>query len=246
MKSEVRLDQLLLSRNLVSSRSRAEALIKDAGVWINGKLIKKPGRKFPEDIEITLAEEPMPYVSRGAVKLLGALEEWPMDFHGKTVLDVGASTGGFTELVLQRGAKQVFAVDTGSNQLHSSLQADKRVINLEKTDIRECSGKEITTPADVAVVDVSFISLEKILPVLPHLLGPSATLYVLFKPQFEVGKSHVGKRGIVKDEARVKRVKQSIRNLATELGYVWRGEIPAPITGSDGNQEYLIHLTLDK
>ncbi len=239
---EERLDKLIMRRHLVSSRVRAEKIIHESGVLVNGKLVNKPGKKVPVDAEIVLLEEEIPWVSRGALKLLRAVEYWQLDFTGKTVLDIGASTGGFTEVSLKHGATKVFAVDVGSKQLHPKLAEDSRVINLEKTHVRELNIKNIPDPVQLCVIDVSFISLTKIFPFFHAFLEEGAQVVALVKPQFEVGKEHIEKGGIVKNKSLYPKVIEEIRQSAAlnQLAYV--DHIESPILGGDGNMEFLMLL----
>ncbi|MCE3295350.1 MAG: hypothetical protein K0R65_1064 [Crocinitomicaceae bacterium] len=239
---EERLDKLIMQRNLVSSRVRAEKIIHESGVLVNGKLFNKPGKKVPVDAEIILLEEEIPWVSRGALKLLKAIDAWKLDFAGKTVLDIGASTGGFTEVALHHGASKVYALDVGSKQLHPKLSSDERVINLEKTHVREITPKIIPDPVDICVIDVSFISLTKIFPFFHTFLNDGALVVALIKPQFEVGKEHIEKGGIVKNKSLYTQVIETIREEAqrNNLGYI--AHIESPILGGDGNMEFLMLL----
>lgn len=239
---EIRLDQLLVDRSLVSSRTRGERLIKEHGVRVSGKLIKKPGKKFLADVQIELVQDPMAWVSRGALKLEAALDHWKIDPSGVIALDVGASTGGFTELLLSRGAGKVYAVDTGTGQLHRSVQEHPQVISFEQTDIRDCTEKQIDSKVDLCVIDVSFISLTLIFSSITHFLKGDATIIALYKPQFEVGKTFVGKHGIVKDIKRVEQVKEQLIRSAKLSGLSFVNSMPSPIKGGDGNQEYLLHF----
>lgn len=239
---EERIDKILLQRGLVSTRVRAEQLIQEVGVQVNGKLITKPGKKFPLDVEIQLLEEELPWVSRGALKLVKAIETWNIDFTQKTVLDVGASTGGFTEVALQHGAQKVFCVDVGSGQLHPRIAERTEVVNLQKTHVRELTNRLITDPIDVCVIDVAFISLEKIFPFIHAFLKPGAKVMALVKPQFEVGKENVGKGGIVKNKTLYPQVIESVQQAAklNQLTYISHTE--SPILGGDGNMEFLMLL----
>jgi 23S rRNA (cytidine1920-2'-O)/16S rRNA (cytidine1409-2'-O)-methyltransferase len=239
---EERIDKILLQRGLVSTRVRAEQLIQEVGVQVNGKLITKPGKKFPLDVEIQMLEEELPWVSRGALKLVKAIETWNIDFSHKTVLDVGASTGGFTEVALQNGAQKVFCVDVGSGQLHPRIAERSEVVNLQKTHVRELTSRLITDPIDVCVIDVAFISLEKIFPFIHAFLKPGAKVMALVKPQFEVGKENVGKGGIVKNKTLYPQVIEAVKQAATlnQLAYISHTE--SPILGGDGNMEFLMLL----
>jgi 23S rRNA (cytidine1920-2'-O)/16S rRNA (cytidine1409-2'-O)-methyltransferase len=238
---EERLDKLLLSRGLVSSRVRAERMIREIGVKVNGKLINKTGKKFPIDCTIEIIEEEIPWVSRGALKLIAALERWKPEING-TYLDIGASTGGFTEVLLKNGAQKVYCVDVGTKQLHENLKNDPKVINLEKTHVRELSSRLIKDPIDGCVIDVSFISLEKIFPFIHGFLKEGALVIALVKPQFEVGKENVGKGGIVKNKQLYKTVLEDVKRNAKLNNLLYRDHIESPILGGDGNREFLMLL----
>lgn len=237
-----RLDKILINRGLVSTRVRAEELIKETGVLVEGKLLTKPGKKFPVDIKIELLGQELQYVSRGALKLEKALDLWGIDPTGKTVMDIGACTGGFTELVLERGAKKVFAVDVGRDQLAQKLKEDERVINLEKTHVRELNNKLITEMTQLCVVDVSFISLEKVLPFIHVFMEPGSDLVLLVKPQFEVGKENISKGGIVKDVKLYPGVIEKVQKLAVLSNFIYQDHTESPILGGNGNREFLMHL----
>lgn len=237
-----RLDKILINRGLVSTRVRAEELIKETGVLVEGKLLNKPGKKFPVDVKLELLGQELKYVSRGALKLEKALDLWKIDPTGKTVMDIGACTGGFTELVLERGAQKVFAVDVGRDQLAKKLKEDERVINLEKTHVRELNNKLITELTQLCVVDVSFISLEKVLPFIHAFMEQDADLVLLVKPQFEVGKENISKGGIVKDVKLYPGVIEKIQKLAVLSNFIYQDHTESPILGGNGNREFLMHL----
>jgi 23S rRNA (cytidine1920-2'-O)/16S rRNA (cytidine1409-2'-O)-methyltransferase len=239
--NKLRLDLLLVQRGLAESRERAQAVVFAGQVLVNGQKQDKAGAPVPEDAEIRILGETPRYVGRGGLKLEAALKEFSVSVEGKTALDIGASTGGFSDCLLQHGASRIYAVDVGYGQMAWKIRQDPRVVVIERTNIREMDPSVIPEPVDVAVIDVSFISLEKVMPsVLPYLKS-DATIIALIKPQFEVGREHVGKGGIVRDEAArtaaVKRVEDFIRGLGFEV----QGIIPSPITGQDGNVEFLIH-----
>ena len=238
--AEERLDKLIIARNLVSTRVRAEKIIEETGVLVNGKLITKAGKKVPIDAEIVLLEEEIPWVSRGALKLLKAVELWQIDFTGKSVIDVGASTGGFTEVVLHHGASKVFCVDVGTKQLHAKLLADERVVNLEKTHVRELNSNLIPEKIDICVIDVSFISLEKIFPFIHPFLKENAQIVALVKPQFEVGKENVSKGGIVKNKKLYPEVIEKIKSCGLKCNFEYQKHTESPILGGDGNMEFLM------
>ncbi len=237
---EERLDKIIMQRGLITTRVRCEKMIQEVGVLVNGKLINKPGKKFPIDVKIELIEDEIPWVSRGALKLIRAKDAWNIDFTGKTVLDIGASTGGFSEVALHHGANKVFCVDVGSDQLHERLKSDERAINLEKTHVRELTINLITEPIDICVIDVSFISLSKIFPFIHAFLKPQAQLIVLVKPQFEVGKENIGKGGIVKNKSLYPKMIEDIKLEASKSNLNYLKHIESPILGGDGNMEFLM------
>jgi len=240
--SDERLDKILLQRGLVSSRVRAEQIIREFGVKVNGKLITKQGKKFPLDSIIELLSEEIPWVSRGALKLLEAIENWQPTIEGKTIMDIGASTGGFTEVLLANGVKKVFCVDVGKAQLHPKFRENKQLVNLEKTHIRELTPNLIDEICDGCVIDVSFISLTKVFPFIHTFLSKDAFIIALVKPQFEVGKENVGKGGIVKKKELFVEVIQNIKDSASENNMVYQAHIHSPILGGDGNKEFLMLL----
>lgn len=240
---EERLDKLLLQRKLVSSRVRAEQIIRETGVRVNGKLFTKTGKKVPVDAVIELLSEEIPWVSRGALKLIEAIDHWHPAIKGKTFLDIGASTGGFTEVLLSHDAAKVYAVDVGKDQLHDRIKSDPRVVNLEKTHVRELNHNLIKDTCQGCVIDVSFISLEKIFPFLHPLLEEEAMVIALVKPQFEVGKENVGKGGIVKNQALYPEVIRKIQEVGRQNQLKYVGHIESPILGGDGNKEFLMLLT---
>jgi 23S rRNA (cytidine1920-2'-O)/16S rRNA (cytidine1409-2'-O)-methyltransferase len=238
MTSRKRADILLVERGLFDSRTRAQAAIEAGLVTANGRAVHKPSDEIATDaaLEATPAH---PWVSRGALKLVAALDHFGFDPGGDVCLDVGASTGGFTEVLLAFGASKVYAVDVGREQLHARLRADPAVVSLEATDIRALDPAQLVEPADFATVDVSFISLKLVLPALRPLLRSHATLVALIKPQFEAGRAHL-KKGIVRDAAVQAAVCDDIVAFATSLGWTVAGIIPSPITGGDGNAEFLL------
>lgn len=239
---EERLDKIIMQRGLITTRVRCEKMIQEIGVLVNGKMVNKPGKKFPIDVKIDLIEDEIPWVSRGALKLLRAIDHWNIDFTGKKVLDIGASTGGFTEVSLSKGADLVFAVDVGTNQLHERIKENPKVVNLEQTHVRELTPSQITSEIDICVIDVSFISLEKIFPFIHQFLKPNATIISLVKPQFEVGKENVGKGGIVKNKSLYPLVIESIQQEAEKSNMRFVDVIDSPILGGDGNLEFLMLL----
>jgi len=238
---KLRLDRLLVDRGLVESRERGQALILAGQILVNGQKQDKAGAPVPEDAELRILGETLPYVSRGGLKLEAALREFAIDPTGKTALDVGASTGGFTDCLLQHGAVKVYAVDVGYGQMAWKLRQDPRVVLIERTNIREIAPSLIQEPVDLIVIDVSFISLEKVVPPVLPMLAKGGSLTALIKPQFEVGREQVGKGGIVRDEAARNSARGRIAEFLSNLGLDVKGIISSPITGQDGNIEYLIH-----
>lgn len=236
----MRIDQLLVARGVFDSRARARAAIEAGRVRADGRVVAKPSEKVAEDAEIE-AEAAHPWVGRGALKLAHALDLWPVAIEGRVVLDVGASTGGFTEVCLGRGAARVFAVDVGTGQLHPSVAADPRVVNLEKTDARHLTTALITETPSLIVCDASFISLSKVLPAALDLAEPEADLITLVKPQFEAdGPKAVGKKGVVKDPVAHAAAVAGVRDWLEESGWTVREVADSPITGGDGNVEFLL------
>ena len=238
---KIRLDRLLVARGFVESRERGHALILAGQVLVNGQKQDKAGALVPEDAGIRILGEVLPYVSRGGLKLEGALKGFKISVEGKTALDVGASTGGFTDCLLQHGAEKVYAVDVGYGQLAWKLRQDPRVITIERVNIRDIASSLIPEPIDIAVIDVSFISLEKVIPSILKFLKPDSEIIALIKPQFEVGREQVGKGGIVRDEAARSAAVDRVKDFIRGSGFEVEGVIPSPITGQDGNVEFLIH-----
>jgi 23S rRNA (cytidine1920-2'-O)/16S rRNA (cytidine1409-2'-O)-methyltransferase len=236
---KLRLDRLLVERGLAESRTRAEALILAGRVSVAGRENVKPGTPMAPDAEVSVAEPEHPWVSRGGVKLAAALDHFGIDPADRVCLDVGASTGGFTDVLLSRGALRVYAVDVGYGQLHAKLRTDPRVVLLEKVNARGLSRSEVSEPVDLLVADVSFISLTMILPAAVPLLAPGAAAVLLVKPQFEAARGEVGKGGIVRDPAIRQRAISRVAAAAAALGLTALGTIPSPIRGADGNEEFL-------
>jgi 23S rRNA (cytidine1920-2'-O)/16S rRNA (cytidine1409-2'-O)-methyltransferase len=235
----MRADRLLVERGLFESRARAQAAIEAGLVVAGGRKVTKASELFPADVAIE-ASPVHPYVSRGALKLAAALDHYSIEVHGRTALDVGSSTGGFTELLLERGARNVFAVDTGTGQLHARLRGDPRIVSLERTDIRTLGEHAIGEAVDLVTIDVSFISLKLVLPAALRFAAPAAGLVALIKPQFEAGREHL-RNGIVRDAATHERVCREIGAAVGALGWRHEGTIPSPVTGGDGNREFLLH-----
>jgi 23S rRNA (cytidine1920-2'-O)/16S rRNA (cytidine1409-2'-O)-methyltransferase len=239
VEGRVRLDQALVAQGLVPSRQRAQAMVRAGLVRVAGALADRPDQMVDPRVSIGL-EHAKAYVSRGGDKLEAALDAFGIDPAGRVCLDVGASTGGFTDILLQRGAARVIAVDVGYGQLAWSLRQDPRVTVLERVNIRHL--ERLPIPADLAVIDVSFISLRLVLPRVRDLLSAPGEVVALVKPQFEVGKGTVGKGGIVRDPEQHRRVLSELRQFAEESRYEVAGEIPSPILGAKGNREFLLHL----
>jgi 23S rRNA (cytidine1920-2'-O)/16S rRNA (cytidine1409-2'-O)-methyltransferase len=239
--SKSRLDQLMVERGLAGSRAKAQALVLAGQVFSGERRLDKPGQAVAADVPLEVRASGLPYVSRGGIKLAYALEHFGIDPAGMVGLDVGASTGGFTDVLLQRGARRVYAVDVGHGQLDWRLRNDSRVVVLEKINARHLGREHVPEPLDLVVSDVSFISLELALPAALALVATRALLIALIKPQFEVGKGQVGKGGVVRDPALHDAVCARIsRWLAEEQGWCVRGVVPSPITGPKGNREFLI------
>jgi 23S rRNA (cytidine1920-2'-O)/16S rRNA (cytidine1409-2'-O)-methyltransferase len=236
-----RLDQLLLERGLAESRAKAQALILAGRVFSSGKRLDKPGQGVAGDIELSVRAPGAAYVSRGGIKLAHGLDHFGIDPAGAVALDIGASTGGFTDVLLRRGAARVYAVDVGHGQLDWRLRNDPRVVVLERTNVRHLNREQVPERADLVVCDVSFISLALALPAALALARDDATLVALIKPQFEVGKGQVGKGGVVRDPALHEQVCARIaRWLEDEQGWRVLGVTASPITGPKGNREFLI------
>jgi 23S rRNA (cytidine1920-2'-O)/16S rRNA (cytidine1409-2'-O)-methyltransferase len=238
----IRLDRLLVQRRLVESRERAQALILAGDVRVAGQVVTKPAQLVPEDAAIEVGTTSLPYVSRGGLKLQHALDTFGIDVRGLVAIDVGASTGGFTDCLLQRGAARVYAIDVGYGQLAWKLRQDPRVVVLERTNIRYLAQLPDGALADLATVDVSFISLTKVLPAVLRLLKPDGFIIALVKPQFEAGPQRVGRGGVVRDPAVHRDVLQQITSWAQEHGLVVRGLTRSPILGPAGNVEFLLWL----
>ena len=241
MKQSRRLDLLLVERGLVESREKGQALILAGEVLVNGQKVDKPGHAVPSDSKIELAEQPR-YVGRGGLKLEAALDHFRILVAGKVCLDIGSSTGGFTDCLLQRGAARVYAIDVGTGQLDWKLRNDSRVIVREQMNARYLSANEVPEPIDLAVCDVSFISITMILPVLPNLLAKSGEMVILVKPQFELERHHVGKGGIIRDSALHQQACGRVDDAVRLLGFR-TAIIPSPVLGAEGNQEFLLYAT---
>ena len=237
-----RLDVILTERNLFSSREKAKASVMAGLIYVDGQRIDKPGTPVKKDAEITVKEDLCPYVSRGGLKLEKALKAFDFSLSGATAADIGASTGGFTDCMLQKGASKVFAIDVGYGQLDWKLRNDPRVVNLEKTNVRYLELDAVDAELDFISIDVSFISLRLVLPVAAKLLSKEGSLVCLVKPQFEAGRSQVGKKGIVRDANVQQEVIQNVVSYGLDNGLYSHGLTYSPIPGTKGNIEYLLYM----
>ncbi|MEN6348404.1 MAG: TlyA family RNA methyltransferase [Syntrophomonas sp.] len=244
--AKVRLDLLLYNKQLASSREKARAMILAGEVWVNGLRVDKPGTGIDEAADIRIESSSPRYVSRGGLKLEKAITDFNIDFNNKVVLDVGASTGGYTDCALQNGARKVFALDVGYGQLDWSLRNDPRVVNLERKNIRHFSGAELGETVDIITVDVSFISTFLVFPVIKELLKENGIIISLIKPQFEAGKDKVGKKGVVRDPGIHKQVLLDCIAAAQLEGLSCTAVTYSPITGPQGNIEFFIRLEKEK
>lgn len=247
MKKE-RIDILLVEKNLVKSRERAKRIVMEGIVFVDGQRVDKPGEKVAIDKEILIKGDPIPYVSRGGLKLEKAIKSFDIDLKGKIAIDVGASTGGFTDCMLKNGVKRVYAIDVGYGQIDWNLRHDDRVILMERTNIRYVTKDDIGELADFASIDVSFISLKLVLPIVKELIKDEGKIICLVKPQFEAGKEKVGKKGIIKDKKIHEEVLNSIYEFCKEIDLQIENMTYSPVKGTTGNIEYLFYLTkgLDK
>ncbi len=240
--SRCRLDRLLVSRGLAPTREKARAMILSGSVLVNEHEITKAGTLIASEAPIRIKEDTNPYVSRGGLKLEGALAAFDIDVSGLIALDVGASTGGFTDCLLQKGIKKVYAIDVGYGQFAWQLRTDHRVCLFERTNIRYFTGKGIDEKPDIAVIDVSFISLKLVLPVVIDLIHEEASIIALIKPQFEAGRKEVGKKGVVKDPFIHKRIIDELTAYSETLGLHVLGVCESPIFGPAGNKEFFMHV----
>ena len=246
MKIKKRLDVLLTERMFAETRSKAQAIIMSGNVYVNGQKADKPGVSYEETVELEVRGAVCPYVSRGGLKLEKALRDFgvkPVDY---VCSDSGASTGGFTDCLLQQGARKVFAIDVGYGQLDWKIRSDERVVVMERTNIRYVTPEDLGEPLDLSVIDVSFIGLEIVLPTIKTLLKPTGQVLCLIKPQFEAGKENVGKKGVVRDPKIHKMVLDNFVSLVDSLGFKILGLTFSPVKGPEGNIEFLGHLTLDE
>ena len=237
-----RLDVLLVKNGLAPSREKAKIMIMEGNVFVAGQREDKAGSTFPEDVQIEVRGSSLKYVSRGGLKLEKALASFPIDLDGCICMDIGASTGGFTDCMLQNGAVKVYAIDVGYGQLAWKLRSDERVVCMEKTNFRYVTDEQIKEPVDFASVDVSFISLSKILPVAYPLLKEKGEMACLIKPQFEAGREKVGKKGVVRDPKVHEEVIQNVFGFASDAGFAICGLEYSPVRGPEGNIEYLMYL----
>ncbi|HZU13567.1 MAG TPA: TlyA family RNA methyltransferase [Chloroflexota bacterium] len=235
-----RLDALVVERGLAETRARAQTIIQGGGITVNGTVVTKPAASVAPDVELALVRQPLPYVSRGGLKLKHALDAFDVSAAHKVCADIGASTGGFTDVLLQEGAERVYAIDVGYGQLAWTLRNDPRVVVMERVNIRHV--ESLPEPVALAVVDVSFISLRQVLPPVRALLAAEANVVVLIKPQFEAGRDQVGKKGVVRDPAVWADVLGGILGWAEQHGWSVLGLEPSPIRGPAGNVEFLAHL----
>jgi 23S rRNA (cytidine1920-2'-O)/16S rRNA (cytidine1409-2'-O)-methyltransferase len=245
LKDSVRLDALLVERGLAASRERARALILAGSVRVNGQPAAKAGTPVRRDADVTVAQPDHPYVGRGGLKLAHALDVFGVNVEGRLALDIGASTGGFTDVLVQRGAARIVALDVGHGQLDWKLRNDPRVVVLERVNARSLDAAELPQDLrrfDIITIDVSFISLRYIFPVLPPLMRQETDVIALVKPQFEAGRAEVGKGGIVRDERVRTRVIEEVTAAANALGLTRVGLTESPIAGMEGNREFLLHI----
>ena len=245
MKIKKRLDVLLVERLYADSRTKAQAIIMSGNVYVNGQKADKPGTSFEETVDIEVRGAVCPYVSRGGLKLEKALRDFGVKPEGYVCSDSGASTGGFTDCLLQQGAKKVFAIDVGYGQLDWKIRSDERVVVMERTNIRYVTPDDLGEPLDLSVIDVSFIGLEIVLPTIKTLLKPTGQVLCLIKPQFEAGKENIGKKGVVRDPKIHKMVLDNFVSLVDSLGFRILGLTFSPVKGPEGNIEFLGHLTLE-
>jgi len=245
MKIKKRLDVLLTEQGHADTRTKAQAIIMSGQVYVNGQKADKPGASYEESVDIEVRGASCPYVSRGGLKLEKALRDFDVKPEGYVCSDSGASTGGFTDCLLQHGAKKVFAIDVGYGQLDWKIRSDPRVVVMERTNVRYVTPEQLGEPLDLSVIDVSFISLKIVLPVIKTFLKPTGQVLCLIKPQFEAGKDKVGKKGVVREPETHKEVLDGFVALAKELEFKILGLTFSPVKGPEGNIEFLGHLTLD-
>ncbi len=243
MKIKKRLDVLLVEQGYADSRTKAQAIIMSGTVYVDGQKADKPGTSYEETVDIEVRGAACPYVSRGGLKLEKALRDFGVRPEGYVCSDSGASTGGFTDCLLQQGAKKVFAIDVGYGQLDWKIRSDSRVVVMERTNVRYVTPEQLGEPLDLSVIDVSFISLKIVLPVVKTFLKEDGQVVCLIKPQFEAGKEKVGKKGVVREPETHKEVLDNFLTLAEEIGFSVLGLTFSPVKGPEGNIEFLAHLT---
>ena len=246
MKIKKRLDVLLVEMGFADTRTKAQAIIMSGLVYVDGQKADKPGISYEENVALEVRSGGCPYVSRGGLKLEKALRDFGVDPTGYVCSDSGASTGGFTDCLLQQGAKKVFAIDVGYGQLDWKIRSDPRVVVMERTNVRYVTLEDLGEPLDLSVIDVSFISLSIVLPVIKTFLKPTGQVLCLIKPQFEAGKEKVGKKGVVRDPAVHREVLDNFVALTEKIGFTILGLTFSPVKGPEGNIEFLAHLTLDQ
>ena len=246
MKIKKRLDVLLTEQGYADTRSKAQAIIMAGQVYVNGQKADKPGISYEETVQLDVRGDVCPYVSRGGWKLEKALRDFGVNPEGFVCSDSGASTGGFTDCLLQQGAKKVFAIDVGYGQLDWKIRSDERVVVMERTNIRYVTPEDLGEPLDLSVIDVSFISLGIVLPTIKTLLKPTGQVLCLIKPQFEAGREKVGKKGVVRDPDTHKEVLDHFVSLADQLGFTILGLTFSPVKGPEGNIEFLGHLSMEQ
>jgi 23S rRNA (cytidine1920-2'-O)/16S rRNA (cytidine1409-2'-O)-methyltransferase len=241
--NRARLDKLLVDRGLVGSRERARRLIMSGAVWVRDQRVDKPGALVAVDAELQLRGTDIPFVSRGGLKLEAALTHWNVEVQGVVAVDVGASTGGFTDCLLQHGARHVYAIDVGYGQFAWTLRQDPRVTLFERANIRGFEPARLPERAGLAVIDVSFISLRLVLPAVLRLVEPGAIILALVKPQFEAGRTQVGKGGVVRDPDVQRATVAAVEGYGAALGLICHDDFPSPILGPKGNQEFFLYFT---
>jgi len=245
VKIKKRLDVLLVEKGFAETRTKAQAIIMSGLVYVHDQKADKPGVSYEENVLVEVRNGGCPYVSRGGLKLEKALRDFGVDPTGYVCSDSGASTGGFTDCLLQQGASKVFAIDVGYGQLDWKIRSDPRVVVMERTNVRYVTPEDLGEPLDLSVIDVSFISLRIVLPVIKTFLKPTGQVLCLIKPQFEAGKEKVGKKGVVRDPAIHKEVLDNFVALTQDIGFTILGLTFSPVKGPEGNIEFLAHLTLD-
>jgi 23S rRNA (cytidine1920-2'-O)/16S rRNA (cytidine1409-2'-O)-methyltransferase len=241
-RTKIRIDNLLVERGIAESRQRAQAMILAGLVLVGDRVIDKAGTSVNQDVDIRIKGDANPFVSRGGLKLLGALESFSLSVRDLVALDVGASTGGFTDCLLQAGAKKVYAIDVGYGQLAWKIRNDPRVVNIERTNIRFFDGSGMDNDIDIAVIDVSFISLRLVMPPVIKIIKDNGLILSLVKPQFEAGRKEVGKQGVIKDPLVHERVLEEIETFCRESGLAVMGKCDSPLRGPAGNREFFLYL----